>query len=68
VSKGQEIWDRVKGDYPFHAMAAVSVKPHLVTDCGEHASVLARTGWRIWGFSTASDRDKFVVQYGGVLQ
>jgi len=58
-------WEGVKAQYPWHAEAPTSIKPHLVNDCGQHASVCLRAGWRQWGFETEADRDKFVLQYKG---
>jgi hypothetical protein len=56
-------WTETKLKYPFGAEAPTSIKPHLVSDCGQHASVVLRVGWREWGFENESDRDKFVLQY-----
>ncbi len=51
-------------DYPHLAQAPISVKPPLVP--GDHVSVRLREGWRVWAFATAAERDKFIIQFGGL--
>lgn len=67
LSESKTIWETdYSKRFPFHAESPVSVKPPLVdTAIGPSASVVMRIGWRTWGFKTAAERDRFVVQFGG---
>lgn len=68
VTDASEWWRVRATKYPFHAIAPTSIRPEWVK--GNHASciMLARTGWRKWGFETKLERDQFCEQFGGTCQ
>ncbi len=51
--------------YSHLAQAPVTVKPPSVA--GRHMSVRLRKGWRLWGFESAEDRNKFIRDHDDAL-
>lgn len=60
----QTWWNDKRKEYPFHARVPSSIKPHHIQ--GDHASIPdpERIGWRIWGWKTADERDRFCASIG----
>lgn len=66
-------WAKMRTAYPYHAEAPTSTKPNVVDGAiGAVAgkpgivSVPLRTGWRTYGFTTAEQRDLFVLQFNAI--
>lgn len=65
--RDREFMNSLSIDYPHRCMAPVTVRPEEVPPAtyGHHVSARLRPGWRVWGFRTAGERDKFLAAYPG---
>ncbi len=63
----QKFWAEIKVKYPHHAIAPISIKPHIVAPSmkGDFGSCRQEIGWRIWGFERKEDLKTFKTQFGG---